>query len=359
MADNTNLNSAARAKKDKFYTQMEDIDRELYHYREIFRDKVILCNCDDPYESWFFKHFALRFNGYGLKKLITTSYADSPIAGTELILEGFADRGKKAFIYEVDALEDWNGDGRKDLDDVEFAIQNGIYKCTELTGDENYCAGDFRSKECIALLPQADIVVTNPPFSVFREYVKQLVDFDKKFLIIGNKNAITYKEIFPLIMQNKLWIGYRNINSDMWFTVPEGEEYEKIIDDEKVKHIMACWYTNLDVSKRYEDIPLFRDYYKNLVPACLIIYDRTAYYEPNGSLRLTIDENPRYRIEDLDLKTSLEGNSLLPEGWAILEIKVQFAMPLWLSRILDTGKIYKTSFSKYGEAYKREVRAYV
>lgn len=261
MADNSNLHLASRAKKDKFYTQLTDIERELYYYKNFFKDKVVLCNCDDPFESWFFKYFASQFNALELKKLITTSYADSPIAGTEIFLDfGDVDKGKKAFIFEVDELQDWNGDGREDIVDVEDAIKCGRYKHTELIGDENFCAGDFRSAECVELLKQADVVVTNPPFSLFREYVAQLMKYDKKFIIIGNKNAITYKEIFPLIMNNKMWIGYRNINSDMWFIVPEGEPYEKIIDGEKTKHIMACWFTNFEVRKRYDTMTLFREY---------------------------------------------------------------------------------------------------
>ncbi len=187
MTGNKNLNSAARAKKDKFYTQLEDIENELRWYREFFIGKTIFCNCDDPFESNFFKYFAAKFNDLELKKLITTSYADSPIAGLEINL--FPD-GKTAYMTEVTELRDWTGDGRESIYD----------KTQPLIGDMNYCAGDFRSKECLELLKQADIVVTNPPFSVFREFVAMMIEHDKKFIIIGNVNAITYKEIFPLIM---------------------------------------------------------------------------------------------------------------------------------------------------------------
>ena len=262
MANNTNLYLASRAKKDKFYTQLSDIERELYFYKDFFKDKIVLCNCDDPFESWFFKYFASQFNALGLKKLITTSYADSPIAGTEILLDfGDIDRGKKAFIFEVDELRDWNGDGREDIIDVEDAIKSGRYKRTELIGDENFCAGDFRSAECVELLKQADVVVTNPPFSVFREYVAQLIKFDKKFLIIGHQNSITYKEIFPLIMNNKIWLGYGFLGSVGFFeSVYEDTATATQHQEGKIRVLGVYWFTNLEVKKRHEDIPLFREY---------------------------------------------------------------------------------------------------
>lgn len=269
MAKNQNLNAASRAKKDKFYTQLSDIEREVWHYRDFFKDKVVLCNCDDPFESWFFKYFAAQFNFFGLKKLISTSYADSPIAGQEILLDfDNLNRGKKAFIFEGDSLQDWNGDGQADIDDVEFAIRNGIYKCTPLEGDDKYCAGDFRSKECIELLQQADVVVTNPPFSVFREYVAQLMRYNKKFLIIGNQNAITYKEIFPLIMKNKIWLGYGFVQGNAYFSLPNGDykDFAKGVYDSEtglIKFRNLHWFTNLEVKKRHEDIPLFKRYYEN------------------------------------------------------------------------------------------------
>ena len=168
---NKNLNAAARAKKDKFYTQLEDIENEVHHYKDFFKDKVVLCNCDDPIESQFFVHFACLFNHYELKKLIVTSYADSPIAGKEINL--FPD-GKTAYKVEMTEFRDWNGDGAENWDDIELGLREGMIKTTQLEGDEKYCAGDFRSKECIELLKQADVVVTNPPFSVFREFVAQI-----------------------------------------------------------------------------------------------------------------------------------------------------------------------------------------
>ncbi len=192
MSDNSNLHSAAVAKKDEFYTQLCDIENELRHYKTHFRDKTVLCNCDDPYESEFFKYFAMNFNSLGLKKLIATCYVSSPVAGTELFLPfdelppvpeparkplTATNRAHKIVITEV---TDENGDGRVDLADVEHLIKNRKNVLTFLKGD-----GDFRSEECVALLKEADIVVTNPPFSLFREYVAQLMEYGKKFLIIG------------------------------------------------------------------------------------------------------------------------------------------------------------------------------
>ena len=173
--------------------------------------------------------------------------------------------GKTAYMVEVDELKDWNGDGRESLDDVEFAIRHGIYKRQRLTGDMNYCAGDFRSAECIELLKQADVVVTNPPFSVFREYVAQLVAADKKFVIIGNMNAVTYKEIFPLIMQNKLWFGESIHSGDREFRVPDDYPLNaaNCREEDGIKYLRikgVRWYTNIKISKFREDIPLYKYY---------------------------------------------------------------------------------------------------
>ena len=259
---NKNLNAAAKAKKDKFYTQLEDIENELRHYREFFAGKVVLCNCDDPFESNFFKYFAAKFNDLELKKLICTSYADSPIAGLELNL--FPD-GKTAYMVEVNELKDWNGDGGEDLDDVAFAIENGIYKKQPLTGDMDYCAGDFRSAELVNLLRQADVVVTNPPFSVFREFVALMIAANKKFLIVGNMNAITYKEIFPLIMANKLWLGYGFNGGNAYFSLPYGayKDFADGVYDEAtglVKFRNVTWYTNIETPKRYWELDLWKEY---------------------------------------------------------------------------------------------------
>lgn len=257
-SSNKNLHKASQAKNDEFYTQLVDIEKELKHYKEQFRGKVVYCNCDDPYESNFFKYFAANFNALGLNKLITTSYVKSPIAGGQLPLfevEGLKPKGKEPFKIIINKVSDTNADGAVGLADVEWLLKHDANIATPLKG-----SGDFRSDECIELLKQADIVVTNPPFSLFREYVTQLMKYNKKFVIIGNKNAITYKEVFKYIKENKMWLGYRNINSDMWLMVPEGEKYEKIVDGVRLKHIMACWYTNLDTIKRHEEFIMYKKY---------------------------------------------------------------------------------------------------
>ena len=200
MAGNANLHHASQAKKDEFYTQLVDIEAELRHYRKHFVGKIVFCNCDDPYESNFFKYFAMNFNFLELKKLIATCYDPSPVAGDELPLFGPAD--KKAYKIEITEVADVNGDGAVDLADVELLIKNRKNILTTLDGN-----GDFRSGECVELLKEADIVVTNPPFSLFREYLAQLLQYEKKYLIIGNINAITYKDVFPLIAGNHLWLG--------------------------------------------------------------------------------------------------------------------------------------------------------
>ena len=266
MAKNKNLNSAAKAKKDEFYTQLRDIENELRYYRQHFKDKIVLCNCDDPYESEFFKYFAIYFNQLGLKKLIATCYAGSPIVQTELDFWGTPnenphfDKRRQAIKFEVSEVKDWNGDGATDLDDVKLLLETNKNVVTYLDGD-----GDFRSPECVEALKEADIVVTNPPFSLFREYVALLMKYDKKFLIIGNVNAITYKEIFPLIMQNKIWLGHGFNGGNAYFSLPKGA-YKDFVDgvfDSKtglVKFRNVHWFTNLDLSKRHEDILLFKRY---------------------------------------------------------------------------------------------------
>ena len=271
MAKNKNLNNAARAKKDEFYTQIVDIENELRHYQKFFAGKTVLCNCDDPYESDFFKYFTIYFNQLGLKKLIATCYAGSPIVQTELDFFGTPnenlnfDKKKSAIRFDVSEVRDWNGDGATDLLDVKLLLETNKNCVTYLEGD-----GDFRSRECIAALKEADVVVTNPPFSLFREYVAQLIDYDKKFLIIGNKNAVTYKEIFPLIMQNKMWVGYTPMSREVYFKVPQGyidEGLEAGKDRSIVLHngkymarSQAIWFTNLDVRKRHENILLYMRY---------------------------------------------------------------------------------------------------
>ena len=263
-ARNYRLARARAVKNDEFYTQLSDIEKELCHYTEYFAGKTVYCNCDDPYESNFFKYFASNFNKLKLKKLIATCYKNSPVSNKELSL--FPDEPIKttavAHKIIITEMPDENGDGACNLDDIRLWLARHPQHLKKLKGD-----GDFRSDECVELLKQADIVVTNPPFSLFREYIAQLVQCDKKFIVIGNKNAIAYKEIFALIKANKLWLGHRNINQDMWLIIPnEDAKYEKIENGKRLKHIMACWYTNLDNKKRHEDLIMYRQYTPDAYP---------------------------------------------------------------------------------------------
>lgn len=259
MSGNVSLRKAKQVKNDEFYTQLSDIESELKNYREQFKGKTVFCNCDDPYESNFFKYFALNFNFLGLKKLIATCYDKSPVAYTQLSFFGDGkttpNTNRKAYKIEITEVDDYNGDGAFDLSDVKYLLKNKQNSLTLLKGD-----GDFRSDECIELLKEADIVCTNPPFSLFHEYLAQLVEYNKSFLIIGNKNSLAHKEIFALLQSNKMWLGYRNVNSDMWLEVPEENNFEKIVDGKKLKHIMACWFTNLDTKKRHEEFTSYRKY---------------------------------------------------------------------------------------------------
>jgi hypothetical protein len=261
VSNNKNLHKAHTAKADEFYTQLSDIENELQHYKKQFRGKVILCNCDDPYESNFFKYFAMNFNFLGLKKLIATSYVDSPVQGSLLSMLDVKELNqadnKHPYKVEITAVTDENKDGAVDLSDVEYLLKNKRNVLTLLEGD-----GDFRSAECVELLKQADIVVTNPPFSLFREYVQQLVKYDKKFLILGSLNAITYKEIFKLIKENAIWLGY--INGAKTYLVPDNYEQNNTfigVDGKKyAKMGNTGWYTNLDINKRHEELILYKKY---------------------------------------------------------------------------------------------------
>ena len=256
MASNRDLNKANKAKKDEFYTQLSIIEAELKHYRKHFRRKIVFCNCDDPYESNFFKYFAMNFNFLELKKLIATCYDSSPLAGEQLSL--FPD--KHPYKIEITEVTDLNGDGAIDLTDVEELLKNTKNKLRRLKD------GDFRSPECIEALCEADIVVTNPPFSLFREFVAQLMEYKKQFLIIGNVNAVKYKEIFPLIKENKLWLGYSIHSGDREFRVPDDYPLEASsyrIDAEGKKYIRVKgvrWFTNMDYSHRHTNLELWKRY---------------------------------------------------------------------------------------------------
>ena len=255
------LDNAKKDKKDEFYTQLKDIEKELKHYKEQFKNKVVYCNCDDPYESNFFKFFASNFNNFGLKKLIATCYSGSPMVGGQLPLfgiKGLKSNSKEPFKLEINKVKDYNKDGSVDLFDVEWLLQNDKNTATPLKQ-----GGDFRSNECIQLLKQSDIVCTNPPFSLFREYVSQLVEFNKKFVIIGNTNSLSYKDIFRLFKENKIRTGYTNFNVGMFFVVPNDWKHFHHIDEKgnKIARVStSCWFTNLEVEKHKEFITLYKKY---------------------------------------------------------------------------------------------------
>lgn len=264
---NNNLHQASKAKNDEFYTQLSDIEKELKHYKEQFIGKVVYCNCDDPFESNFFKYFAVNFNHLGLKQLLATSYKPSPIANTQLGLfsndktvttpKGRPKTTANKFI--INEVHDIDGDGAFDLRDIADQLKaNKNNEWAPLKGE-----GDFRSSESIELLKQADIVVSNPPFSLFREYVAQLVAYNKYFLIIGNTNSLTYKEIFRLIKEDRLRTGYTNFNVGMFFEVPEHWEHFHHIDvlGKKIVRVStSCWFTNLEVKKHKEYLTLYKKY---------------------------------------------------------------------------------------------------
>ncbi len=256
MAKSDNLRKARAEKNDEFYTQLADIEKELSHYKTYFKGKTVFCNCDDPYESNFFKYFAMNFNFLGLKKLIATCYDSSPVVGEQLSL--FPD--KRPYKIEITEVTDENGDGAIDLADVEYLLKNKHNARAKLK------SGDFRSEECIELLKQADIVVTNPPFSLFREYVAQLVEYNKKFLIIGNVNAIAYKEVFPLVKNNQMWLGCSIHSGDREFRVPDSYPLNAAstrIDEKGKKYIRVKgvrWFTNIDNKDRHEVMPLYKKY---------------------------------------------------------------------------------------------------
>ena len=239
---NRDLNAAKKAKKDEFYTQLSDIQEELRHYKEHFRGKTVLCNCDDPRISNFFHYFAYQFEALGLKRLITTCYKNQTP-------DLFSQHDSERAIW-LEYTGDKNGNRVPDPEEI------GIHYFEK--------DGDFRSPECVELLKQADIVVTNPPFSLFREYVAQLVKYDKKFLIIGSQNAVKYKDVFPLFMQNRMWLGFNSGN--MVFKVPKDSEpresrYWQDESGQKWRSLgNICWFTNLDHKKRHEELILYRNY---------------------------------------------------------------------------------------------------
>ena len=334
MAGNKNLGNAKMGRNDEFYTQLADIEMELKHYRKHFKNKVVFCNCDDPYESNFFKYFAMNFNFLGLKKLIATCYSGSPVVGEEFeqlslfdIISNEENCPKKyPYKIEITEVNDANGDGVVDLTDVEYLLQNDRNTLSLLDGD-----GDFRSDECISLLKESDIVVTNPPFSLFKEFLPLLIKYKKNFIIIASMQSIKYKEIFPLILKNEVWAGY-SFNKTMEFVMPP--EYQlkgkAFIDEKGRKHGYVpgiCWLTNLDIKKRHEVFEMYKKYdpeiYKKYDNYDAIevknINDIPCDYDGNMGVPISfLDKlNPEQfeLIGSSDVSDTLEGIKVLGEEW--------------------------------------------
>ncbi len=321
---NKNLNSAKKAKKDEFYTQLSDIERELQHYWPHFRGKVVLCNCDDPYESNFFKYFALRFNQLGLKKLICTCYNGSPVQGNELVIhfDGYDDEPKKvAYKVEITEVSDENGDGSVDLSDVRYLLQNDKNVMSTLK------TGDFRSEECVKLLKEADIVVTNPPFSLFREYIGQLMKYEKKFLIVGRQMNITYKELFPLIQGNRVWLGYGFKGAAAHFMTPY-EDIATASDHKKgmVRVSGVTWFTNLEIPKRNEELDLVCRYTPNEYPkydnynAIDVSRTQNIPFDYNGIMGVPLTFLDKYCPNQFEIIWQASGNTRASAPKEILNI---------------------------------------
>jgi hypothetical protein len=262
---NSWLTAAKANKQDEFYTQLSDIENELRHFRRHFKGKVVLCNCDDPYESDFFKYFAINFRRLGLKKLIASNYAGSPVTGRQLPFEDLCglspeeSDAKRPYKIEITDIPDANGDGSVGLADVEYLLRHDANVLTSLQGD-----GDFRSDECIALLDEADIVVTNPPFSLMIEFLTLLLERNKLFLVVGHLNQALYADLFPFIQGGRLWLG---VNSGhFWFRVPDHypekeTDYRQDADGQKWRRMGGiCWFTNMDHAKRHDRMVLVEKY---------------------------------------------------------------------------------------------------
>lgn len=302
MAKNKDLQKAKANKKDEFYTQLVDIEKEMKYYRKHFKDKVILCNCDDPYESNFFKYFAINFNRLKLKKLVCIGYENSPIAGEQVSIFDNKET-KPAHVLEINEVKDWNEDGRTDLADVEWLLKNNKNTIKELKGN-----GDFRSPESVEYLKEADIVVTNPPFSLFREYVAQLMEYGKKFIIIGSQNAITYKEIFPFIKDNKMWLGNGFSGNVGFFASPYEDKAKSSHHKEGLIRVSGVmWFTNIDIKKRHERLILYKEYDPDQYPhyenfdGIDIKETKNIPYDYNGFMGVPITFLDKYNPEQFEL----------------------------------------------------------
>ena len=301
IAQNKNLHQAKNATKDEFYTQLSDIENELKHYKAHFKNKVVYCNCDDPRMSNFFHYFSYNFEDLGLKKLITTCYQNQ---NRDL----FSQHNSERAIY-LEYYGDKNNNKTPDIEEIGVQQRKGD--------------GNFRSEESIALLKQADIVVTNPPFSLFREYVAQLIQYDKKFVIIGAFNAITYKEIFPLIKENKMWLGYGFKSGNAFFKTPYYKEFAKGVYNAEtglVKFRNVTWFTNLDIAKRHEDLILYKTYTPEDYPKYdnydAINVDKTKEIPMNykGAMGVPITFLDKYNPEQFEI-LGCSYSYGRPKGW--------------------------------------------
>ena len=292
---NSLLGKAKKEKKDEFYTRLEDIERELRHYEHHFKDKTVLCNCDDPRVSNFFHYFSYKFEGLGLKRLITTCYKNQE-------RDLFSQNDSERAIW-LEYLGDKNGNRVPDPEEIGIRYFKGD--------------GDFRSEECIELLKQADIVVTNPPFSLFREYVAQLIKYGKKFLIIGHQNAIKYKEIFPLIKENKLWLGYGFRGGAAHFINQHYEDYATAGNHREgmIRVSGVTWFTNLDIKKRHEEYVFIRKYKPEDYPtyenydAIDISESKDVPEDWYGNMGVPITFLDKYNPEQFEIIGIAEGDS--------------------------------------------------
>lgn len=325
-AKNQNLNQAKTNKKDEFYTQLSDIERELKYYKQHFKNKVVYCNCDDPRVSNFFHFFSYNFEKLGLKKLIATCYKNQN-------MDLFSQNDSEQAIY-LEYTGDKNGNNVPDPNEI------GI---KTLKGD-----GDFRSKECIELLKQADIVVTNPPFSLFRDYVAQLIEYDKKFVIVGHQNAITYKEIFPLIKDNKLWLGYGFKGGAGHFINEHYEDYATATDRKEgmIRVSGVHWFTNLEINKRHEDLILYKKYTPEEYPkydnydAIEVSKTKDIPLDYSGAMGVPITFMDKYNPEQFEIlgATESEGKGFSNGLW---DEKSKIAQP-----VINQNRVYKRIFIK-------------
>lgn len=334
---NANLHAARKARQDEFYTRIEDVEAELWHYREHFRGKTVYLNCDDPRWSAFWRYFCLRFGELGIERLIATHYT------------GVTEPGQPSFKIEaVRGRDDTAGDGVPYVDPETGGVQS------PLEGD-----GDFRSDECVELLEQSDIVVTNPPFSLARSFVQQLVEHDKKFVIIGNKNAITYKEVWPLIQGGKLWVGVTPMSQDMLFDVPDdvaaelvasgsaGSRY-RVVDEAVFARASAIWFTNLDHAKRHEELPLWKRYTPEEYPkydnydAINVDKVKEIPCDYDGAMGVPITFLDKWNPEQFELLGSFNA------GWAgeelgsrPTEIIMKGKSSIWNGPVVEKKPLYK------------------